>query len=103
MSQNHLYAASGSDILRRLNAIGSRVEAATRRVNTLLRQSEEKGEKLVPEGEPLRHLEEIESGLEAMEERLKKMERQMREKESPPRTFGSTNQFSTGPHFPGLG
>jgi hypothetical protein len=103
MSQKSPYATVGNDILGRLEAIGARIEAVSRRAGALLGTPEERREKNLTEDDPVQHLEQIESNLEALEERLKKMEAQMREKESPPETFGTSSQFSTGPHFPGIG
>jgi chromosome segregation ATPase len=88
------------DLARRVEAILERLDGFHRRARELLRQSVETKE---PEGERERRLEEIESHLAELEERLKKSEEELREKESPPETFGSASQFSTGPHFPGLG
>jgi hypothetical protein len=96
-------SSGGHDVLRRLNAIGARIESVSRRAGALLRESEEKGKKVLPEGDPLRHLEEIESNLAQLEERLKKVEIEMRDNESPPHSFGTSSEFSTGPHLPGLG
>jgi hypothetical protein len=89
-----------NDILRRLDAIEARLEAASRRARGLM------GETIadtLPEDDPVRRLEKIESNLTELEERLKRIEAEMRDKESPPHTFGTLNEFSTGQHFPGLG
>jgi hypothetical protein len=87
-------------LARRVEAILERLDTFNRRARDLVRQSVETKE---PEGERERRLEEIEAHLAELEERLKKTEQDLREKESPPETFGSASQFSTGPHFPGLG
>jgi hypothetical protein len=87
------------DLLRRLNVIEARLEAANRRTQGLLREASAD----LPEDDPARRLEGIESKLTELEERLKRIEAEMRDKESPPESFGTSNQFSTGQHFPGLG
>jgi hypothetical protein len=85
---------------RRLDAIAARLEAASRRARALYLEPE--SEESLAE-DPAHRLAEIERTLEALEERLHKIETELRDKESPPGTFGSSTQFSTGPHYPGLG
>lgn len=104
MNHQSAYATGRNDILRRLQAIDARVRAANCRARDLFASTDEKEERRAPsDGDPLHHLEQIESNLQELEDRLRKVEEQMRENESPPHTFGTTNQFSTGPHFPGIG
>jgi hypothetical protein len=99
MSPSGAFFAGRNAILRRLGVIEARLNAAARRT----REVRESVESETPEADPVHRLEEIEASLEELEGRLRNMERDMRQKESPPETLGTTSQFSTGRHFPGLG
>jgi hypothetical protein len=85
---------------RRLDAIAARLEAASRRARAL---TLEPSDRKPLEEDPARRLEAIEKSLEALEERLHKIETDLRDQESPPETFGTSSEFSTGHHYPGLG
>jgi hypothetical protein len=85
---------------RRLDAIAARLKAVSCRARALHLEPEQE-ESLAED--PANRLTVIEMTLEALEERMHKIETELRDKRSPPETFGSTNQFSTGPHYPGLG
>jgi chromosome segregation ATPase len=100
MSATSRYGSLRGNLEERLEVIVARLEAASRRCRALRL---EPGEQESPAGDPVHRLEEIEGTLEALEERLRKIETDLRDKESPPASFGTSNEFSTGHHFPGLG
>jgi hypothetical protein len=87
-------------IVRRLEAIEARLEAfglGPREVERVQAESQQ------AESDRVRRLEDIEQRLARLEERLRGMEQDLRSKESPPETFGTAKEFSTGMHYPGLG
>jgi uncharacterized protein YhaN len=94
------YGGLRHDLVERIEAIEARLEAFNARARDLLHQAVREEHE---DGDRLRHLEILEEKLEALEGRLRKLEDEMRSKESPPETFGTERQFSTGMHFPGLG
>jgi DNA repair exonuclease SbcCD ATPase subunit len=94
------YGGLRAEVLRRIEAIESRLEAFNMRARDLLHLAVKEQR---DEEDRLRHLEEIEQKLEALEDRLRKMEEDMRSKESPPESWGTERRFSTGMHYPGLG
>ncbi len=100
MSTSSDYAAGRNDILRRLGAIQARLDAVARRCRALAKDAVENQEN---EQDPIHRLKAIEATLGSLEEHLRQIETELRDKESPPETLGTSSQFSTGPHFPGLG
>ncbi len=100
MDMTNQSGAMRGDIQHRLEAIGARLEAASRQVRSLLRESIESTQ---PEEDPVQRLDVIEAKLEAMEKRLHELEAEMLDVESPPKSFAPKMEISEGVHYPGLG
>src|ERR1700723_3482285 len=99
MNQNSHHETGRDDILRRLDAIEARVATASRRACSLCSETDTPLERTLPGGDSVSRLDSIEANLAALEDHLKQLETQMREKESPPESFGTSSEFSTGPPY----